>query len=68
MSKLQTKLSEIMTPQKAKLINFPFPIERRFSTWIGGSILGSLASFQSFWVGKQEWTEAGISIVEKKCA
>lgn len=67
-TKLQGKLSDVMSPQKAKLISFPFPIERKFSTWIGGSILASLASFQSFWVGKQEWSEAGISIIEKKCA
>jgi actin-related protein len=63
MTKLHTKLTEVMVPQKAKLISFPFPMERKFSTWIGGSILGSLASFQSFWVGKQEWSENGISII-----
>jgi actin len=67
-TKLQAKLSEITAPQKAKYISFPFPNERKFSTWIGGSVLASVASFQSFWVGKQEWSESGISIIEKKCA
>jgi actin-like protein 6A len=66
--RLQQKLAEVVTPQKCKLISFPFPIERRFSAWIGGSILASLSSFQGFWVGKQEWTEFGPSILEKKCA
>ncbi|MFM7854006.1 MAG: hypothetical protein ACKO96_19300 [Flammeovirgaceae bacterium] len=24
-------------------------------SWIGGSIVTSLSSFQSYWVGSQEW-------------
>lgn len=66
--KLQQKLAEVVTPQKCKLITFPFPNERKYSSWIGGSILASLSSFQSFWVGKPEWTELGGAILEKKCA
>lgn len=66
--KLQQKLTEVVAPQKSKFISFPFAIERRFSAWIGGSILASLSSFQGFWVGKQEWTESGGVILEKKCA
>ncbi|PAV59628.1 hypothetical protein WR25_08212 [Diploscapter pachys] len=45
----------------------PTPTERRFSAWIGGSILGSLGSFQQMWIGKAEYDEVGRVIVEKKC-
>ncbi|KAG9408101.1 hypothetical protein AC1031_021336 [Aphanomyces cochlioides] len=34
-------------------------IERKFSAWIGGSILASLGSFQQLWVSKREYDEHG---------
>merc|ERR1712121_443350 len=43
------------------------PPERKFSVWIGGSILASLATFQSMWISKQEYDESGASIVHRKC-
>jgi actin, other eukaryote len=43
------------------------PAERRFSVWIGGSILSSLSSFQTLWVTKAEFDETGPSIVHRKC-
>jgi len=43
------------------------PAERRFSVWIGGSILSSLSSFQTLWVTKAEFDETGPTIVHRKC-
>ena len=43
------------------------PPERKFSVWMGGSILSSLSSFQQMWVSKAEYEEAGPSIVHRKC-
>ena len=43
------------------------PPERKYSVWIGGSILGSLSTFQQMWISKQEYDEAGPSIVHRKC-
>jgi len=37
------------------------------ATWIGGSILGSLSTFQSMWISKEEYDEVGPSIVHRKC-
>ncbi|KAI9336071.1 actin family [Obelidium mucronatum] len=31
------------------------PPERKYSVWIGGSILASLSTFQSMWISKQEY-------------
>lgn len=45
----------------------PGNTERRFSCWIGGSILASLGSFQQMWISKQEYDEHGKSCVDKKC-
>ena len=41
--------------------------ERRFGSWIGGSILASLGSFQQMWISKHEYEENGKSQVERKC-
>ena len=49
---------------KVKVIAAP---ERKYSVWIGGSILGSLSTFQQMWISKQEYDECGPSIVHRKC-
>uniref|UniRef100_A0A8I4A305 Actin gamma 1 n=1 Tax=Callithrix jacchus TaxID=9483 RepID=A0A8I4A305_CALJA len=43
------------------------PPERKYSMWIGGSILASLSTFQQMWISKQEYDESGPSIVHRKC-
>merc|ERR1712165_229517 len=35
------------------------PPERKYSVWIGGSILSSLSTFQQMWISKQEYDESG---------
>merc|ERR1719195_524622 len=42
--------------------------ERKYSVWIGGSILSSLSTFEEMWVSKEEYDEAEPSIVHRKCA
>merc|ERR1711981_204485 len=49
---------------KVKIIS---PPERKYSVWIGGSILASLSTFQAMWISKQEYDECGPSIVHRKC-
>ena len=39
-----------------------------FASWIGGSILTSISSFQSNWITKAEYEEYGDTIVHKKCS
>jgi len=43
------------------------PPERKYSVWIGGSILSSLSTFEEMWIKKEEYDEAGPSIVHRKC-
>jgi actin len=43
------------------------PPERKYSVWIGGSILASLSTFQQMWVTRAEYDECGPSIVHRKC-
>ncbi|KAK6588837.1 actin-like protein [Cryptosporidium xiaoi] len=40
--------------------------DRNLLPWIGGSILGSLATFKTIWITKQEFLEEGSGIVHTK--
>ena len=41
-----------------KIRIIPTP-ERKYSVWIGGSILSSLSTFKDMWISKQEYEESG---------
>ncbi|XP_019880498.1 uncharacterized protein LOC109608495 [Aethina tumida] len=43
------------------------PPERKYSVWIGGSILASLSTFEESWFTKEEYNEHGASLIHKKC-
>ena len=51
--RLMKELSSLV-PSSAK-VNVLGPPEREFLTWIGGSILGSMATFQAMWISKNEY-------------
>jgi len=63
--RMQKEISALAPPtMKIKIIA---PPERKYSVWIGGSILASLSTFQQMWISKQEYDESGPSIVHRKC-
>ncbi|KAF8505513.1 actin-like protein Arp4p [Russula emetica] len=43
------------------------PAERRYGSWLGGSILASLGTFHQLWISKEEWQEHGKPIVAQRC-
>lgn len=45
-----------LSPKDVKIKMYSQP-ERKYSTWIGGSILGSLATFSKMWVTSEEYHE-----------
>jgi len=55
-----------LAPSSMK-IKIVAPPERKYSVWIGGSILSSLSTFQQMWISKQEYDESGPQIVHRKC-
>mmetsp|Transcript_8918 Transcript_8918/g.14331 ORF Transcript_8918/g.14331 Transcript_8918/m.14331 type:complete len:376 (+) Transcript_8918:83-1210(+) len=61
-----TKELTALAPSTMK-IKVVAPPERKYSVWIGGSILSSLSTFQQMWITKTEYDEAGPSIVHRKC-
>ena len=51
---------------KIKVLAQQAQLERRFSAWIGGSILASLGSFQQMWLSKAEYDENGAQLIHRK--
>merc|ERR1719244_720780 len=63
--RMQKEITALSPPtMKIKIIA---PPERKYSVWIGGSILASLSTFQQMWVSKQEYDESGPAIIHRKC-
>jgi actin beta/gamma 1 len=61
-----TKELTSLAPSTMK-IKIVAPPERKYSVWIGGSILASLSTFQQMWISKAEYDESGPTIVHRKC-
>lgn len=51
---------------KVKVLAPANAVERRYSAWIGGSILASLGTFQQMWMSKEEYKEHGAGLIHKK--
>jgi len=63
--RMQQEIQDLAPPSmKIKIVA---PPERKYSVWIGGSILSSLSTFQQMWISKQEYDESGPAIVHRKC-
>ncbi|XP_010260462.1 PREDICTED: actin-related protein 4 [Nelumbo nucifera] len=60
-------LEESPQAARVKVLASGNTTERRFSVWIGGSILASLGSFQQMWFSKAEYEEHGVSYIQRKC-
>jgi len=54
-----------LSPKDIK-IKISAPPERKYTTWMGGSILASLTTFKKMWVSAEEWEEDGPSVIHKK--
>jgi len=67
---LQDRLqSEIQSKAPATVtVEVEATAERKYSVWVGGSILSSLSTFQQMWITREEYDESGPGIVHKKCA
>ena len=54
-----------LAPPKAKIKILAKP-ERRYSAWLGGSIVASRPTFQSMWISRKEYEEMGSSVFHRK--
>lgn len=65
--RMQQEISKLASSVELKA-NVLAPPERLYSVWLGGSVLGSLSTFQSMWITKAEYDEyGGAAIIHDKC-
>ena len=55
------------TPGWRVKVTSPNISERAICSWLGGSILGSLSTFQDMWISKKDYEEYGAAVVNRKC-
>lgn len=65
--RLHNELTAMFPSARIKISAAGLTAERRFGSWIGGSILGSLGTFHQMWISRNEYAEFGASVVEKRC-
>jgi actin, other eukaryote len=63
--RLQKEIVQL-TPSSVN-IKIIAPPHRKYSVWIGGSILSALSTFQHLWLSKQDYEEHGATIVHRRC-
>ncbi len=60
-------IAQVPAAFKPRLLVAP-PVEREFGSWIGGSILASLGTFQQMWISKAEYDEQGAAwALDNRC-
>ena len=64
--RLQKELTRLTPPSTQ--VRVIAPPERKYSVWIGGSILTSLNTFQERWITRADYDECGPEIVHQKCS
>ena len=65
--RLNQELTKMYPSSRVKLHSPGNLAERKFGSWIGGSIMASLGTFHQMWISKKEYDEHGAAIVEKRC-
>ncbi|KAJ6561758.1 actin family [Mycena capillaripes] len=65
--RMRKELGSWARPPPSTKINIVAPPERKYSAWIGGSMLASLSTFQKMWCSRFEYDEYGPVIVHRKC-
>ncbi|XP_053415747.1 actin [Nycticebus coucang] len=63
-SRMQKELLGLVSPTFTLKVSIcPYSI---YGTWVGGSILGSLSTFQDVWITRNEYEEVGSSIISRR--
>jgi actin len=62
--RMQKEIQQLVPKKKVVVYS---PQGRRFSAWIGGSLLASMDTMDQCWITKKDYEEHGAQIIHKKC-
>ncbi|CAL6020490.1 Actin [Hexamita inflata] len=63
--RLEKELQDLVPA--GKKVKISAPEDRKYSVFVGGSILSSLPTFESMWITRDEYAEVGAVIANRKC-
>ena len=64
--RLKNELQTLLSKKSERKIYVVQPPERKYSVWIGGSILASLSTFQGMWIDEDQYDEEGINAIHRQ--
>ncbi|EPS44208.1 hypothetical protein H072_1752 [Dactylellina haptotyla CBS 200.50] len=64
--RLNQELTAMFPGPRVKIYSPGQIAERKYSAWLGGSILASCGAFHQLWISKQEYDEIGANIIERR--
>ena len=62
--RFKNEIKDLVPKSMKEEVKILAPTDRKFSTWIGGSILSTLSSFKSKWITKKDYEENGSKIIK----
>merc|ERR1711965_380448 len=65
--RMKRELTKLAPNGMDNVIRIVAPDERKYSVWVGGSVLASMSTFPPRCISKGEYDECGPTIVHKKC-
>ncbi|KAF1811168.1 Actin/actin-like protein [Eremomyces bilateralis CBS 781.70] len=65
--RIDHEITNVLPGPRTRIFAPSNTVERRYASWVGGSILASLGSFHQMWISKKEYEEHGANIIEKRC-
>lgn len=63
--RLEKELQDLVPA--GKRVKIHAPEDRKYSVFVGGSILSSLPTFENMWITREEYEETGATIANRKC-
>ena len=57
---------KLLAPPTMK-INVVAPPHRKYSAWLGGSMMAARPNFKEMWISKKDYDESGPTVVHRKC-
>jgi len=65
--RIKMEMKKLVPENLSNKIKIIAPSERKYATWIGGSILAGLGNFQYMWITQNEYQDCEPQIVHRKC-
>jgi actin-like protein 6A len=65
--RLQREIYDQLCNYKSKFFYLNRQIDRRISSWLNGSVIGSMENFDEFLMTSKEYQEHGLSLIDRKC-